>query len=281
MPLEGACHHVINESVLVGQASRLVLVLVFVFEHLGERILELAVVRLENRVLGGQVHRIAAHQTIVEAGACETSDGIVHVVLHLGNSAVRAIIVNDVLNRLGAVFRSEGYGEGAGSRNLEISGFVLVSEGVTCHDDRLGPSRDQARHIAHDDRLAEDGAAENVADGTIGGFPHLLEAELLDARLVRGDGGAFDADMFALDGLRRVDGHLIVGGVAVFDAQIVIIQIHVEVRQDQTVLDVFPDDTGHLVAVEFDDFAFDLDFGHGLSSLSELKVMGSVLLHVC
>ena len=61
----------------------------------------------------------------------------------------------------------------------------------------------------------------------------------------------------------------------------VIIQIHVEVRQDQTVLDVFPDDTGHLVAVEFDDFAFDLDFGHGLSSLSELKVMGSVLLHVC
>ena len=57
--------------------------------------------------------------------------------------------------------------------------------------------------------------------------------------------------------------------------------IHVEVRQDQTVLDVFPDDTGHLVAVEFDDFAFDLDFGHGLSSLSELKVMGSVLLHVC
>ena len=38
----------------------------------------------------------------------------------------------------------------------------------------------------------------------------------------------FDADMFALDGLRRVDGHLIVGGVAVFDAQIVIIQIHVE-----------------------------------------------------
>ena len=115
----------------------------------------------------------------------------------------------------------------------------------------------------------------------LGGFPHLLEAELLDARLVRGDGGAFDADMFALDGLRRVDGHLIVGGVAVFDAQIVIIQIHVEVRQDQTVLDVFPDDTGHLVAVEFDDFAFDLDFGHGLSSLSELKVMGSVLLHVC
>ena len=87
--------------------------------------------------------------------------------------------------------------------------------------------------------------------------------------------------MFALDGLRRVDGHLIVGGVAVFDAQIVIIQIHVEVRQDQTVLDVFPDDTGHLVAVEFDDSAFDLDFGHGLSSLSELKVMGSVLLHVC
>ena len=81
-----------------------------------------------------------------------------------------------------------------------------------------------------------------------------------------GDRGAFDADMFALDGLRRVDGHLVVGGVAVLDAQIVVFQIDVEIRQDQTVLDVLPDHAGHFVAVEFDDLACDLDFGHGSSS---------------
>ena len=72
--------------------------------------------------------------------------------------------------------------------------------------------------------------------------------------------------MFTLDGLRRVDGHLIVGGIAVFDAEIVIFEIHVEVWKDQAILDVFPDDACHFVAVEFDDLAFDLDFGHVLPS---------------
>ena len=38
--------------------------------------------------------------------------------------------------------------------------------------------------------------------------------------------------MLALDGLSRVDRHLVVGGVAVFDAQIVIVKIHVQIRQD-------------------------------------------------
>jgi hypothetical protein len=50
-----------------------------------------------------------------------------------------------------------------------------------------------------------------------------------------------------------VDGDLVVGGVAVLDAQVVVFQVDVEVGQDQLVLDELPDDAGHLVAVEFDD----------------------------
>ena len=66
--------------------------------------------------------------------------------------------------------------------------------------------------------------------------------------------------MFALDGLRRVDGHLIVGGIAVFDAEIVIFEIHVEVWKDQAILDIFPDDAGHFVAIELHNGMIDFDF---------------------
>ena len=65
--------------------------------------------------------------------------------------------------------------------------------------------------------------------------------------------------------LGGIDGYLIVGGIAVFDAKIVVIEIHIKIRQDQTVLDVFPDNAGHFVAVELNDRAFDLDFGHDAS----------------
>ena len=87
---------------LVSQAGLGVPVLVFGLEHLGKDVLELAVVGLQNRVLGGQVHRVMTHQAVVEAGASETADRIVDVVLHLGHAAVFAVVVDHVLNRLGA-----------------------------------------------------------------------------------------------------------------------------------------------------------------------------------
>jgi hypothetical protein len=66
----------------------------------------------------------------------------------------------------------------------------------------------------------------------------------------------------ALDRFGRVDRDLIVGLVALLDAEVVILQFYVEIGQDQLLLDEIPDDAGHLVAVELDNGACDLDFGH-------------------
>ena len=41
--------------------------------------------------------------------------------------------------------------------------------------------------------------------------------------------------------------------------EVVVLEVDVEVRVDQLVLDGLPDDAGHLVAVELDDGAFNLD----------------------
>jgi hypothetical protein len=65
-----------------------------------------------------------------------------------------------------------------------------------------------------------------------------------------------------LDGVRRIDRDLVVGGVAVLDAEVVVVEIDVEVREDQQVLDEFPDDASHLVTIEIYDRTFDFDLGH-------------------
>ena len=57
-----------------------------------------------------------------------------------------------------------------------------------------------------------------------------------------------------------VDGDLIVGLVAILDAQVVILEVDVKKRQDEGVFDVLPDDSGHFVAVELYDRADYLDF---------------------
>ena len=96
-----------------------------------------------------------------------------------------------------------------------------------------------------------------------GDFHISLRPNSFTRAFVRGDGGAFDADADLLDGVGGIDGDLIVGLVAVFHPEVEIHQVDIEERGDQLVLDVLPDDPGHLVAIEFDDGVGHLDFCHG------------------
>ena len=95
------------------------------------------------------------------------------------------------------------------------------------------------------------------------GLRHIfLEAELDHALLVGGDGGALNAHAVLLDGLRRVNCDLVVGLVALLDAEVVIHQVNVEVGKDEAVLDELPDDARHLIAIELNDGVMDLDLFH-------------------
>ena len=175
-----------------------------------------------------------------------------------------------------AVLADELDGQLALAGEAEIGGAVLVAESVTADDDGLGPAGHQPRHVPADDRLAEDDAAEDVADGAVRRLPHLLEVEFLHPRLVRGDRGAFDPDAVLLGRLGRVDGHLVVGHVAVLDAEVVVEQVDIEIGADQLVLDQLPDDAGHLIAVHFDDGVGNLDFGHGRGTFGRDGEAGEV-----
>jgi hypothetical protein len=87
----------------------------------------------------------------------------------------------------------------------------------------------------------------------------LLQVELLNTSLVRSDGGALDTDRVLLDSFGSIDSDLIVGLISIGETEIVVLEIDVEVRVDKLVLDVLPDDTGHLITVQLDDRVLNLD----------------------
>lgn len=254
--------HVVDETVLVPQALGLELLPVVLLVNLLEDVLEAAVVLLEDGVLGGHVHGQLEGEGVLEGGVGEAGDALGRVVLRLRHAALRRLVELEHLDslRLAALGR-EDHLQLAWAVDHLVLGTVLVAEGVAADDDGFLPAGHEAGHSRDDDGLAEDGAAKVVADGAVGGQPHLLELELLNALLVGRDGGALDAHAVLLDGLGGIEGDLVVGLVAVGQAQIVVLEVDVEVRVDELVLDVRPDDAGHLVAVQLDDRVLDLDLG--------------------
>src|SRR5207248_11103610 len=100
-----------------------------------------------------------------------------------------------------------------------IGSAVLIAKGMAANDDGCRPVGYQAGNIIDNNRLAEHGSVEDIADGAVGAFPHLFQAEFFYTRFVGRDGSAFNAYAVLFDGIGGIDGYLVVGLVAVLHAE--------------------------------------------------------------
>lgn len=250
--------HVVNETVLVPDLLGLEVLLVGGLVDLLEDILESTIVLLEDGVLGAHVERELLVKSQLEGSVSETSDGLIGVVLGLSDTA--AVLELEDLNLLRlATLGGVNHGELTGAGQDSVLGAVLVTKGVTANDDRLLPARNKTGNAGDDNGLTEDGTTKGISDGSVGGKPHLLQLELLDTSLIGGDGGTLDTDGVLLDSLGGINGDLIVGLITVLKTKIIVLEVDVEVRKDELILDDLPDDAGHLITVELDDGVLDLD----------------------
>ena len=120
---------------------------------------------------------------------------------------------------------------------------------MTGDGDGFCPCGDEWRNAFYQNGSAENRTVQHGADGSIRGFPHLLEVILFDARRIRSNGSAFDSHAVLFGGVGAVHSHLVVGFIAVFEAKIVIFSFQINIGREKNILYHLPDDTGHLVAV--------------------------------
>lgn len=78
-----------------------------------------------------------------------------------------------------------------------------------------------------------------------------MGTQFCETSLVLRDRGAPYWDAVLLRGVGSVDRHLILSLVPVLDTQIKIPQIDSEIRKDESVANLLPDDSRHLVTVDF------------------------------
>jgi len=87
----------------------------------------------------------------------------------------------------------------------------------------------------------------------------LLELEFLDPSLVWGDGCTLDTDRVFQNGIGRVHSDLVVRLISIRQTEVVVLQVDIEVRMYELVLDVLPYYPRHLIAIELDYGVFDLN----------------------
>ena len=104
---------------------------------------------------------------------------------------------------------------------------------MAADDDGVLPAWYWTGDTSQDDGLAEDGATKDVTDGAVRALPHLLQLELLHSRLIRSDRRTLDAHTVLLDRLRRIERDLVVGLITVRQAQVVVLDVELKVRQNE------------------------------------------------
>ena len=138
-----------------------------------------------------------------------------------------------LLDRRAAVGRGVRQRHRARAGNSEIGGLVLVAERVAADHDRLGPVRDEPGHV-----VQMIGSRKMVPSRMLRMVPlgdcHIF---LRLNSFTRASSGVmvahFTATPYCLVAFGRVEGHLVVGRVAVLDAEVEVLEVDVEVRQDQ------------------------------------------------
>ena len=136
---------------------------------------------------------------------------------------------------------------------------------MTTDDNWLVPMRHQFRNVLADDRLAKYNAIQNVTNRAVRRLPHLLQVKFFNPGFVRGYRCAFHANAVFQDCVCRVNRHLVAGCITILDAQVVIVNVDIEIRQDQTIFDEFPDDSRHFVTVNINNRIYNFDLASHLS----------------
>ena len=126
-------------------------------------------------------------------------------------------------------------------------------------NDGLSPTGDASRNVLDYDWFTENETATDISDCTIGRLSHLLEFELLNACLKGFYGCTFNSDLASFDSVFGVNSDLVIGSITFLDAQIEVLDVWVQVRQDEFIFYDVPDDSSHLITVHLNYRVFDFD----------------------
>ena len=133
---------------------------------------------------------------------------------------------------------------------------------MTGDGDRFLPCADRGLNSLHHNRSTEYGSVQDRTDRSIGAFPHFLQMIFAHAGRIGGNGGTLYRHSILLRCKGGIHRHLVIRLVSMDKSKIVIFGIQVNIGKQKLLLDHFPENPCHLIAVHLHKRRCHLNFFH-------------------
>ena len=161
------------------------------------------------------------------------------------------------------------YCKGPGHRTVykELSISVNVTVSMSCDRDRLFPAGNKRLDALNEDRSSENGTVKDSSDSSVRALPHRVEVILGHSLSVRCDSSALNCNAELISPVSCIDSNLVSCLVSVLESQVEILGLQINIRQDDNVLYLLPDNSCHLVPVHLYEGGLHLNLSHKISIL--------------
>ena len=150
-----------------------------------------------------------------------------------------------------SIFTFKRHGQFSFAFCYKISCTILITKCMTTNTNWCCPVRNQPWNIFTNDWLTKHSTIKNITDSSIWALPHLLKIKFFYTCFIRCNGCTFNTYTILFYCIGSINSYLVIGFITIFNTEIIIFNINIQIRKNQFVFNKFPDDACHFIAIQF------------------------------
>ena len=148
------------------------------------------------------------------------------------------------------------------SRNLHLGSFIYISISMSCNCNWFLPVLYARLNSFYNNWSTEHSTIKNCTDCSVRTLPHLFEIILIHTCCIRSDCCTLYCDFVFLCCKCGINCYLVICLVSVFQAEIIIFCLEINIWLKKIILDHLPENSCHLISVHLYKWCCHLNFFH-------------------
>ena len=218
------------------------------------------IIFLRNCILCCKPQILFCIQSVGKAASCKAFDGFIDIMHSLYDS--RSIKLMNQFFCLASIFCCVYKFNLSRSRNLHLGSFIYISISMSCNCNWFLPVLYTWLNSFYNDWSAEHCSIKDRTDCSVRALPHFFQIILIHTCCIRSDCCTFYGNFVFLCCECGINCYLVICLVSVFQAEIIIFCLEINIWLKKIILDHLPENSCHLISIHLYQWCCHLNFFH-------------------